>query len=84
MSPVAKKHSERMNEATTCTIHTKMMDAAMGGKRYDYDGKIPATHKVKRMYPNGDFHIMFTCDSCLSTLHSWAGRYDFTIEVDDG
>ena len=69
---------------SSCTIHTGMMDAAMGSKQYDYDGKIPATHKVKRLYPNGDFHIMFACNLCLSTLHDWARRYGFTIEVDDG
>jgi len=68
-------------DSTYCTVHTAMMEAAMGGKRHDYDGKILATHSVKRLYPNGDFHIMFTCGLCLGTLREWATRYDFTIEA---
>ena len=69
-------------EPTYCTVHTQMMEAAMGGKRHDYDNKIKATHEVKRMYPDGQFHIMFTCKLCLGTLREWASRYDFTIEAE--
>jgi len=69
------------NDGTFCTVHTQMMEATMGGKRHDYDGKIKATHKVKRMYSDGQFHIMFTCALCLSTLRDWSARYDFEIEA---
>ena len=74
---------ERLDGVETyCTVHTQMMEAAAGGKHYDYDNKIPAKWKVKRVYPNGDFHIMFTCGLCLGTLREWASRYDFTIEAE--
>ena len=83
MEATVTEDEERTGDATTfCTIHTQMMEAAMGGKRHDYDGKIPATYRVKRTYPQGDFHIMFTCGLCLGTLREWATRYDFTIEAE--
>lgn len=47
--------------------------------------KIPdvsAVARIKRVYENGQFNIMYCCADCLSNVRRQAARYGFIIEVD--
>lgn len=58
-----------------CSIHQSVNE-------FSRVTKVPAVAKIKRVFDDKKFNIMFACDHCLSEVRRMSARYDFKIEVE--